>query len=208
LQDPQDVQFILHAITVLFLLIVTTEASTTNNTETLVLGAGCFWCVEGIYENVEGVLDVESGFAGGHVPNPTYEQVLTGKTGHAEVVQITFDPTRVTLEKLVDLFWQIHDPTDPRGVWPDFGPMYRSILLGNSPEQTARLRSLKDAEQKNHKKSIVTEVAQLREFYPAEKYHQDFVRLNPDHPYVRNIALPKMEKAKKVSAGAPKIPTP
>lgn len=178
-------------------------ASTPAATETLVLGAGCFWCVEGVYENLDGVLDVESGFAGGHVENPTYEQVCSGRTGHAEVVKITYDPARVSLENLVELFWQIHDPTDPRGVWPDFGPMYRSILLADSPEQLETLQTLKDAAGKNFDKPIATEISSLSTFYPAENYHQDFVRLNPNHPYVRNIALPKMEKAGKFT-GTPK----
>lgn len=176
------------------------ESSPSGSTDSLVLGAGCFWCVEGVYENLDGVLDVESGFAGGHTINPTYDEVCSGRTGHAEVVRITFDPSKITLESLVNLFWKIHDPTDPRGVWPDFGPMYRSILLGNSPAQTAALRALVQAEQPSHPKPIVTEIADLQAFYPAENYHQDFVRRNPDHPYVRNIALPKMKKAAKQDA--------
>lgn len=168
-----------------------------EKSESLVLGAGCFWCVEGVYENVPGVIAVESGFAGGTVPNPTYHQVTAGNTGHAEVVRITYNPEVVTPKELVDLFWQIHDPTDPRGVAPDFGPMYRSILLAADDAQLAQFQEWKSAEQKNHNRPIVTEISPLGEFYSAEGYHQDFVRNNPDHPYVRHVAIPKMRKAAK-----------
>ncbi len=171
--------------------------SAAENSETLVLGAGCFWCVEGVYENVPGVLSVESGFAGGSVPNPSYEQVTSGNTGHAEVVRISYDPEKVTAAALVDLFWQIHDPTDPRGVAPDFGPMYRSILLAKDEAQLADFEAWKAKAQADFSRPIITEISMLREFYSAEGYHQDFVRNNPNHPYVRHIALPKMQKAAK-----------
>jgi peptide-methionine (S)-S-oxide reductase len=168
-----------------------------NSVETLVLGAGCFWCVEGVYENVPGVISVESGFAGGTVPNPTYNQVTSGDTGHAEVVRISYDPARVTPKELVELFWEIHDPTDPRGVAPDFGPMYRSILLAKDEAQLEEFKQWKQAAQKNYQRPIITELNVLTDFYPAEDYHQDFVRNNPGHPYVRQVALPKMQKAGK-----------
>lgn len=161
----------------------------------LVLGAGCFWCIEGVYLQVPGVLSATSGFAGGHVKNPTYEQVTTGRTGHAEVVEIYFDPAVVTEKELVDLFWKIHDPTDGTGVWPDFGPMYRSILLATDAEQKTRLAEYKNAAQADYANPLATEIVLLDAFYPAENYHQDFVRNNPNHPYVQRIARPKMEKA-------------
>ncbi len=164
--------------------------------ETVVVGAGCFWCVEGVYRNLEGVSEAVSGFAGGEVENPTYEQVCTGKTGHVEVVKITFDPAKTSLEKIVGLFWQIHDPTDERGVWPDFGPMYRSVLFGVDEGQTRKLRELKEVAQQRFPKPIATEVREVKTFYPAEDYHQDFVENNPNYPYVRQIANPKIEKAK------------
>jgi peptide-methionine (S)-S-oxide reductase len=169
-----------------------------SQTATAVVGAGCFWCVEGVYENVPGVLAVESGFAGGTVPNPTYDQVTSGRTGHAEVVRITYDPSKISYPKLLELFWQIHDPTDPSGVWPDFGPMYRSIILPQGEEQLQQALAAKESAQALFPKPIATEIKPLTEFYSAEAYHQDFVRRNPDHPYVRRIALPKMEKAQKL----------
>lgn len=175
--------------------------STEQAVEHAVLGAGCFWCVEVVYENVEGVLGVESGFAGGTVPNPTYEQVCSGRTGHAEVVRISYDPSRVSYEKLLELFWQIHDPTDPDGVWPDFGPMYRSIILPENAEQMRMALASREAAGANFSRPIATEISPLGEFYSAEKYHQDFVRRNPNHPYVRNIALPKLEKARSLQTG-------
>jgi peptide-methionine (S)-S-oxide reductase len=168
-----------------------------DQSETLVLGAGCFWCVEGVYENIPGVISADSGFAGGHVANPTYKQVTSGNTGHAEVVRIKYDPDQVTPAELVELFWQIHDPTDPRGVAPDFGPMYRSILLARDEPQLEEFRALKASAQSKYDRPIITEISLLGDFYPAEDYHQDFVRNNPDHPYVRNIAIPKMRKAEK-----------
>jgi peptide-methionine (S)-S-oxide reductase len=168
-------------------------------TATAVIGAGCFWCVEGVYENLPGVLAVESGFAGGTVPNPTYDQVTSGRTGHAEVVRITYDPAKVSYPKLLELFWQIHDPTDPSGVWPDFGPMYRSIILPQGEEQMQQALAAKESAQAKFPKPIATEITPLTEFYSAEAYHQDFVRRNPDHPYVRRIALPKMQKAQKLA---------
>lgn len=169
-------------------------------TETAVLGAGCFWCIEGVYENVAGVLEVDSGFAGGTVANPTYDQVCSGTTGHAEVVRIKFDPAVVSYDRLLEIFWQIHDPTDPRGVWPDFGPMYRSIILPATPEQTEAAQRSKEKAQAAQTKPIATEISPLGAFYPAEAYHQDFVTRNPNHPYVRQIARPKIEKSAKLSS--------
>lgn len=163
--------------------------------ETAVVGAGCFWCVEGVYQNLDGVKSVVSGFAGGTKPNPTYDEVTSGTTGHAEVVRIEFDPEVVSYEKILELFWQIHDPTDPRGVWPDFGPMYRSIVLPENEEQMRVAVAAKAAAQKAHEKPIATEIKLLETFYPAENYHQDFVDRNPNHPYVRQIAVPKMKKS-------------
>lgn len=159
-----------------------------------VFGAGCFWCVEAIYEQQPGVTDVVSGYAGGTKENPTYEEVSSGLTGHAEVVEVTFDPEKTSYEKLVDFFWKTHDPTDPRGVWPDFGRQYRSIILPrNEAQREAAERSKKKA-QKDFKKPIVTEIVLLDRFYPAEKYHQDFVRKNPEQGYVRRITIPKLKK--------------
>lgn len=158
------------------------------------VGAGCFWCVEAVYEQLPGVTDVVSGYAGGPEKNPTYQQVSAGLTGHAEVVQITFDPDQTSYRELIDYFWKTHDVTDPRGVWPDFGPQYRSIILAHDKAQLAEAKESRREARKDHEKPIVTEIVLLERFYEAEKYHQDFVRRNPDHPYVRNIAFGKLDK--------------
>ncbi len=162
--------------------------------ETAVLGAGCFWCVEAIYEQQPGVVNVVSGYAGGDEKDPTYHQVGSGQTGHAETVQITFDPTKTSYEKLLDLFWKTHDPTNGRGVEPDFGRQYRSLILYNSPAQKAAAEKSRDEEQKRLKKPIATEISQLKIFYPAEDYHQDYVRHHPDESYVRQVSIPKLKK--------------
>ncbi|MEM6886246.1 MAG: peptide-methionine (S)-S-oxide reductase MsrA [Verrucomicrobiota bacterium] len=160
-----------------------------------VLGAGCFWCVEAVYERLPGVTEVISGYAGGMQKNPTYKEVSRGKSDHVEVVKVVFDPEQITYAELLDMFWKIHDATDGSGVWPDFGPQYRSILLYNSDEQLAQIRKAIAAENVKSNKPIATEVKALDIFYPAEDYHQDYVRLNPTDRYVRNIALPKLKKA-------------
>lgn len=162
--------------------------------EKAVFGAGCFWCVEAVYEAQPGVVTVVSGYAGGKEPNPTYDQVSSGRTSHAEVVEVEFDPAVVSYEQLVDLFWDTHDPTDPRGVWPDFGPHYRSTILTANPEQRAIAEKSKATAAGRFEKPIVTEIADLEIFYPAESYHQDFVKGNRGHPYVERIAIPKLEK--------------
>ena len=158
------------------------------------LGAGCFWCVEAVYEQFPGVLNVVSGYAGGPEKNPTYKQVSAGMTGHAEVVQITFDPDKTSYRALIDYFWKTHDASDPRGVWPDFGEQYRSIILAHDDEQLSEARASRNAARAAFEKPIATQIVKLDVFYPAEDYHQDFVRLNPNHPYVRNIAFKKLEK--------------
>ena len=158
------------------------------------LGAGCFWCVEAVYEQFPGVLDVVSGYAGGPELNPTYKQVSAGMTEHAEVVQITFDPERTSFRELIDYFWKTHDASDPRGVWPDFGKQYRSIILVHDDVQLRDARESRIAARDLFEKPIATQIVKLDRFYPAEDYHQDFVRRNPNHPYVRNIAFKKLEK--------------
>lgn len=158
------------------------------------LGAGCFWCVEAIYEQLPGVINVVSGYAGGPETNPKYQDVGAGRTGHAEVVQITFDPARTSYQALIDYFWKTHDVTDPRGVWPDFGPQYRSIILAHDDEQLRIARESRDAAQRQFDKPIATELVRLERFWPAEAYHQDYVKRNPRDPYVRNIAYKKLDK--------------
>ncbi|MBT5901366.1 MAG: peptide-methionine (S)-S-oxide reductase MsrA [Opitutaceae bacterium] len=177
---------------ILLTLILSTVG--TAATEKATVGAGCFWCVEAVYEQLPGVLDVVSGYAGGTEKNPTYKQVSAGLTSHAEVVQITFDPEKTSYRDLIDYFWKTHDVTDPRGVWPDFGPHYRSIILAHNDEQLAAARASRGEARKNHEKPIITQIVKLKKFYPAEDYHQDYVRLNPRNSYVRNIAYKKLDK--------------
>jgi len=157
------------------------------------LGGGCFWCMEAIFERLPGVLDVVSGYAGGHVPNPTYRQVCTGTTGHAEVIQITFDPTRITYRELLEVFWQIHDPTTPNRQGQDVGSQYRSIILYHDETQRLEALASKQEAQKRFAKPIVTEIVPLTAFYPAEPYHQDFFQKNPENSYCRMIILPKLD---------------
>jgi len=163
--------------------------------EEAILGAGCFWCVEAVYERLPGVSEVVSGYAGGNQKNPTYKQVSRGQSDHVEVVKVVFDPEQISYAELLDIFWKIHDATDGSGVWPDFGPQYRSILLFNSDEQQTTIEKAIAAQNVKLDKLIATEVKALDIFYPAEDYHQDYVRLNPKDRYVRNIAIPKLKKA-------------
>jgi peptide-methionine (S)-S-oxide reductase len=159
-----------------------------------VVGAGCFWCVEAVFEELDGVIEVVSGYAGGTTADPTYKEVSAGKTDHAEVVKIIYDPGKISYLELLDTFWKTHDPTDPRGVWPDFGPHYRSIILFDGPEQEKAARQAISEIGKQYDKPIATELAPLKKFYPAEEYHQDYVRNNPRDSYVRRIAVPKLKK--------------
>lgn len=168
--------------------------STIAATEKATVGAGCFWCVEAVYEQLPGVVNVVSGYAGGPEKNPTYQQVSAGMTGHAEVVQITFDPEVTSYRALIDYLWKTHDITDPRGVWPDFGPHYRSIILAHNDEQLEEARASRVEIRKSYEKPIATEIVKLKKFYPAEDYHQDYVRRNPNNSYVRNIAFKKLDK--------------
>lgn len=154
--------------------------------------AGCFWCVEAIFERVQGVTDVVSGYSGGKEDNPSYDQVGGGRTGHAEAVEITYDADKTDYAKLLDVFWKSHDPTDARGVAPDFGKQYRSALFYRSAEEKAIIEASKSAWEKMAGKTIATQVTAFEKFYPAEKYHQDYVKLNPQHPYVRKVSIPRL----------------
>lgn len=170
------------------------QMSHSQETSSLVLGGGCFWCVEAVYENEPGVLAVTSGYAGGTTKNPSYEEVVTGRTGHAEVVKIDYDPTQTNVRKLVDLFWKAHDPTTLNRQGADVGTQYRSIILAGSEAEKSQAEESKNAAQKDFKDPIVTEIVMLEEFYPAEEKHQDFYRENPNHPYNRAVIAPKLKK--------------
>jgi peptide-methionine (S)-S-oxide reductase len=164
--------------------------------ETAVLGGGCFWCVEAVFERIPGVTSVVSGYAGGTLPHPTYEQVCSGTTGHAEVVQITFDPALVTYEHLLDIFWKAHDPTTMNRQGADHGTQYRSIILYQNDHQRAIAEKSKAAEQASgaYDDPIVTEIVKLQAFYPAEDYHQDYFAKNPNAPYCSIVIKPKLKK--------------
>ena len=147
-------------------------------TATAVFGGGCFWCLDAVFQNVPGIIKITSGFAGGNTPNPSYEQVCTGRTGHAEVIQITYDPSKVSYNYLVDLFWKAHDPTTLNRQGADVGTQYRSIILTSSPEETAQAEASKKKAQPLFPEPIVTEIKPLTVFYPAEDYHQDYYSNN------------------------------
>ncbi len=164
--------------------------------QTLVLGGGCFWCLEAAYEIVPGVLDVVSGYASGSSKNPSYEQVCSGLTGHAEVVRISYDPGTVSIQELFALFFRIHDPTTEDRQGADVGPQYRSIILyANEQQKQAALTAIASAS-KEFRKPIVTDIDQLTVFWPAEDEHQDFFRKNPSYGYCRIVVAPKVDKAK------------
>lgn len=168
--------------------------TTTNRTERLTLGGGCFWCIEAVFERVPGVRSVTSGYAGGHTPNPTYQQVCSGQTGHAEVVQIEYDPAQVSLEQLLELFWKAHDPTSLNRQGHDVGTQYRSIILYENDRQQQIAEASRAEAAKRFAKPIVTEIVPLRAFYPAEAYHQDYYRKNPNAAYCQAVIRPKLEK--------------
>ena len=164
--------------------------------ELATLGGGCFWCLEAVFKDLRGVESVVSGYAGGHVDNPTYEQVCSGRTGHAEVVQITYDPGVVNYSDLLDVFFTIHDPTTKDRQGADIGPQYRSIILYHSPEQkTAAKQAIADLDAKGvWHAPIVTEIVPLEKFYRAEAYHQDYFEQNPRQRYCQIVIAPKVAK--------------
>jgi peptide-methionine (S)-S-oxide reductase len=173
------------------------QNGTTNMTEFAYFGGGCFWCMEAVFQRIPGVKGVVSGFAGGHVENPTYEQVCTETTGHAEVTRIEFDPGTISYEKLLDWFWDAHDPTTLNRQGADEGPQYRSIILYTSEAQKAAAEKSKALAQKKFQSPIVTEIVPLKKFYPAEDYHQDYYNNHSRQPYCYAVIRPKVEKVEK-----------
>jgi peptide-methionine (S)-S-oxide reductase len=161
-----------------------------------VLGGGCFWCIEAVYEEVAGVLDAVSGYAGGQTADPDYRAVTGGKTGHAEVVQVTFDPAVISYEEILLIFFGVHDPTTRNRQGPDTGPQYRSIVLyADAGQRAAVERLIGDLERDQvFARPIVTEVRPLERFYPAEDYHQDYFRRNPAQSYCQLVIAPKLAK--------------
>lgn len=175
----------------------TADDSNETSTEAVATFAGgCFWCTEAVFERMEGVKDVISGYIGGTVPNPTYEQVCSKKTGHAEAVEITYDPSKTTYEELLEVFFKTHDPTTLNRQGADEGPQYRSSVFFHSDEQKAAAKKYieKLDESGEYKRKIVTLLEEATTFYPAELYHQDFFRKNPNHGYCRAVVVDKVRK--------------
>lgn len=175
-----------------------------STTELATLGGGCFWCLEAVFRECRGVLDVKSGYAGGHVANPTYAQVCGKQTGHAEVVQVTFDPARVSFRELLQVFFTIHDPTTVDRQGNDVGPQYRSAVFHHAPEQEAAAQTVMDelTAERIFDDPIVTQLAPLERFWPAEPEHDDYFGRNPSNPYCAFVVAPKVAKFRKKFLGA------
>ena len=168
--------------------------------ETITLGGGCFWCIEAVYERVEGVVAVESGYCNGHVSSPTYEQVCTGQTGHAEVVRVSFDPARITLREVLEIFFVVHDPTTPDRQGNDIGPQYRSGIYWHTSDQQAVADEVIATLQQRLDHRVVTEVAPERNYSAAEAYHQHYFANHPGQGYCAFVVAPKVEKFRKTFA--------
>ncbi len=171
--------------------------------EVITLGAGCFWCTEAVFQRVEGVEKVVSGYSGGFVVEPTYRAICEGTTGHAEVIQVFFNPEKITLSQLLEIFWGTHDPTTLNRQGADMGPQYRSAIFYHTPEQQKIALELKSQlnTSKVFEKPIVTEITSFTNFYPAENYHQDYFNLNGSQPYCQFVVKPKVDKLKKFFSG-------
>jgi len=165
-------------------------------TEVATFGAGCFWCVEAVFLELDGVISVESGYSGGNVPNPSYDQICTGRTGHAEVCRVRFDPGKIAYDDLLEVFWKTHDPTTLNRQGNDFGIQYRSVIFYHNEKQKALAEKYKTELDASgaFQDTIVTEVTPVAEFYKAEQYHQDYYRSNPQQRYCRVVIGPKLEK--------------
>ncbi len=183
-----------------FVLLVAMSALTlsmnaaNNKTESLVIGGGCFWCTDAAYKLLPGVQAVTCGYAGGREPNPTYEQVCAHATDHAEVIKIDFDPAQVSLERLLDYFWSVHNPTQVDGQGNDHGPQYRSIILYADAAQKVAAEKSRDVAAKIFRDPIVTQIVPLEKFWPAEGYHQDYFAKNPGAGYCQFVIAPKIKK--------------
>ncbi len=180
-------------------IISTTESkvSSTNQTEIADLGGGCFWCMEAVFERLPGVVSVTSGFAGGHTENPTYRDVCSETTGHAEVTEIEFDPEKISYDQLLNVFWQAHDPTTLNRQGADEGTSYRSIILYRDKKQELLAEKSKLEAQKDFHNPIVTEIVPLKKFYKAEDYHQQYFDNNSSQGYCQVVIAPKLEKLEK-----------
>lgn len=178
------------------------EMTENNNTEIATFGNGCFWCTEAVFQQLAGVKKVTSGYSGGHVKNPTYEQVCDKQTGHAEVLKIEYDPSIISFDKLLEVFWGTHDPTTLNRQGNDVGPQYRSVIFYHNNQQKEKAESYKQELDKSSAfdKPIVTAIEPFTNFYPAENYHQDYYKNHSSQSYCYFVIKPKMEKLKKVFA--------
>lgn len=184
-----------------------TNVMNTNKTELATFGGGCFWCVEAVYVRLPGVISVTSGYAGGKTENPTYREVCSGTSGHAEVAQIAFDPAKISFDKLLEVFWQAHDPTTLNRQGADEGTQYRSVVFYHDEKQKLLAEKSKLAFQKDFRSPIVTEISPLKKFYPAEGYHQGYFDANPNQPYCQAVIQPKIEKLEHKKVIEPKPQT-
>ncbi len=173
-----------------------------SNLQTIVLGGGCFWCTEAVFVNVSGIEDVESGYSNGHLQNPSYDDVCSGNTGHNEVVQLRFDPARISLQQIFEIFFLIHDPTTLNRQGNDTGSQYRSGIYCSTPEQEQQARAFIQEvnAQGVYPSPIVTEVQPIRNYWPAEEYHQDYFAKHPQQAYCMAVAAPKVAKFRKTFA--------
>ena len=189
-----------HRLPFLLLLAMTTLASGAR-ADSIVVGGGCFWCLDAAYKLLPGVTHVTCGYAGGTAQNPTYEQVCTDETGHAEVVRVDFDPARVSLDRVLGYFWQVHNPTQVGGQGADMGSQYRSIILYADAAQKAAAEKSRAEAQKGRADPITTEIVPLAKFWPAEDYHQDYFEKHPDRAYCAAVIRPKVEKLRHLLEG-------
>ena len=174
-----------------------------NSTETATFGTGCFWCTEAIYKELNGVISVMPGYSGGYTENPTYKEVCNGNTGHAECAQIVFDPSKISFQELLEVFWKVHDPTTLNRQGPDVGTQYRSVIFYHDNEQKNLAEKFRTELDRSgaFDKPIVTQIVPMEKFYPAENYHHDYYEYNKDkNPYCSVVIRPKVEKFKKVFA--------
>jgi peptide-methionine (S)-S-oxide reductase len=189
------------ALLPLFIGVTMAEAKT----EKLVLGGGCFWCTEAAYKLIPGVLRITCGYAGGTADNPSYEDVCTGTTGHAEVIRIEYDPAKVSLERLLEHFWVVHNPVQVGGQGNDVGTQYRSIILYASAAQKAAAEKSKAEAQKRFSEPITTEIVPLQTFWPAEDYHQNYFAKHPEQGYCSLVIAPKIKHLKEELADRSKV---
>ena len=165
-----------------------------SQTQTATLGGGCFWCIEAVFRRIDGVVSAQSGYSGGSVANPSYEDVCTGQTGHAEVVQVEYDPTVVSYDQILEVFFKAHDPTTLNRQGADVGPQYRSVIFYHSDEQKRIAQRTTSAVQEILGKPVVTHVQPAADFYPAEQYHDKYFDRNPNAGYCRVVIQPKLQK--------------